>query len=477
VRCAAWAATQQHRNASVSLGPEWLILVASFATVCAMSVGAVLGGKYRLEALLGKGGMGSVWRARNVKLDAPVAVKLMAPSIAADDSALLRFYREAHAGATLRSPHILQVFDHDVDAATGQPFIVMELLDGEPLSKRLERVGLSLAQTEAVLGDVCRGLAVAHQHGVIHRDLKPDNVFLERNRDEELAKILDFGIAKSAAFAALGPGTQTGAVLGTPFYMSPEQIRGAKLVDARSDLWSVAVIVHECVTGRRPFQADTLGALAVAICTDVIRPVSDWVRVPAAVDAWFARALDRDPERRFQSAGELARAFSSACADAAQPAAPTRGRTLLEVAPERSAFASAPAASSAARTVLEGAVEPRTPPDVAAASVARSTPAHQPTHGGSEATRRMLFGYSFTALLVVGMLGYSTWSQNEALERAEAISRGEPVSVEMPKDYRATARHVLRAWLPGAVIVIGTLGWGLRNLLVKRRAPGPPEAS
>jgi serine/threonine-protein kinase len=458
-----------------------------------MTVGAVLGGKYRLEALLGKGGMGSVWRARNIKLDAPVAVKLMDPAIAADESALHRFYREAHAGATLRSPHILQVFDHDVDAATGQPFIVMELLDGEPLSKRLERVGLSLAQTEAVLADVCRGLAVAHQHGVIHRDLKPDNVFLERNRDQELAKILDFGIAKSQAFA-LGPGTQTGAILGTPFYMSPEQIRGAKLVDARSDLWSLAVIVHECVTGRRPFHADTLGALAVAICTDPLRPVSDWVRVPAAVDEWFARALDRDPDRRFQSAGELARAFSSACAEAPHEAEALRGRTVLEPL-DRRASPSVGAAPSAPETVLEAPARARSSRE-AAASVARGVPAPHvaparaaaphtaveapaspPAHGGSEPVRRMVFGYGFTALLVVGMMGYSTWSQNEALERAEAISRGEPVTVEMPSDYRATLRHVLKAWLPGAVVVIGTLGWGLRNVLSRRGASGPPGAS
>src|SRR5262245_14087011 len=125
-----------------------------------MAQGAVLGGKYRLEAVVGKGGMGSVWRARNLKLDAAVAVKLMHPSIVADEAALRSFHREAHACAMLRSPHILQVFDHDVDPATGCPYIVMELLDGEPLSSRLERVGLSLEQTEAVVRDVCRGLAV-----------------------------------------------------------------------------------------------------------------------------------------------------------------------------------------------------------------------------------------------------------------------------------------------------------------------------
>ena len=459
-----------------------------------MTAGAVLGGKYRLEVLLGQGGMGSVWRARNLRLDAPVAVKLMAPAIVADESALLRFHREAHAGATLRSPHILQVFDHDVDAATGQPYIVMELLDGEPLSKRLERVGLSLAQTEAVLGDVCRGLAVAHQHGVVHRDLKPDNIFLERNQDEELAKILDFGIAKSQAFA-LGPGTQTGAILGTPYYMSPEQIRGAKLVDARSDLWSLAVIVHECVTGRRPFQAETLGALAVAICTDSIRPVSEWVRVPPAVDAWFARALDRDPDRRFQSAGELARAFSAACAEARGPHA-VGERTLLE-AVERPATPSVVAAARVApRTVLEGDVERPSSPHPVMPSAARSAsgaphapralhssespPAFaepQPSRGWSEPVRRMVLGYGFTAALVVGMTGYSTWSQNQAYERAAAIGRGQTVAVDAPEDYRSTIRQVLRAWLPGAVIIIGTLGWSLRNVLMKRRASGPPEAS
>jgi eukaryotic-like serine/threonine-protein kinase len=463
-----------------------------------MTVGAVLGGKYRLEALLGQGGMGSVWRARNLKLDAPVAVKLMAPAIVADESALQRFHREAHAGATLRSPHILQVFDHDVDAASGQPYIVMELLDGEPLSRRLERVGLSLAQTEAVLADVCRGLAVAHQHGVVHRDLKPDNIFLERNQDEELAKILDFGIAKSPAFA-LGPGTQTGAVMGTPFYMSPEQIRGAKHVDARSDLWSLAVIVYECVTGRRPFHADTLGALAVAICTDDTRPVSEWVRVPGAVDAWFARALARDPEHRFQSAGELARAFSSACAETLPALTAAPAPTLVEAPAPHALPSWAPKAASAASrrgTVVEPAVvgatgnraarihgagvkagaseptavEPTAVEPTAVEPTAVEPAAVEPRRGWSEQTRQMVFGYAFSGVVVVGMLGYGTWSQNEAIERAEAISQGRPPAAEAPADYRATARHVLRLWLPSAVLAVGTLGWGLRNLLAKRKA-------
>jgi serine/threonine-protein kinase len=273
-----------------------------------MQPGTVLSGKYRLDALLGRGGMGSVWRALHLGLDAPVAVKLMDPAIMKTSGMLARFHREAQAAAQLRSPHVVQIFDHGVDAESGIPFIVMELLDGESLAERLARVRLlTPRETNQIVTEVCRALARAHDAGIVHRDLKPANLFLIENGDQEVTKVLDFGIAKSQLPAdGVDSMTHSGAILGTPLYMSPEQIRGGKTVDARSDLWSLAVVTCECLTGNRPFSAESIGALTLAICTDPLPRPSQLGLVPPGFDEWFARAVERDPSRRFQTARELA---------------------------------------------------------------------------------------------------------------------------------------------------------------------------
>jgi len=274
----------------------------------------VLAGRYALVSLLGQGGMGSVWRAHHLELDAPVAVKLMDPRIAQDPEMLARFQREARAAAALRSPHVVQILDFGVDPTSSTPFIAMELLDGESLARRLATVGrLTPADTVRVLSELGRALARAHELGIVHRDLKPDNVFLVRNADSELVKVLDFGIAKSHGGLGSGFETRTGAVMGTPFYMSPEQISGAKNVDARTDLWALAVIAFECLTGIRPFQADTIGGLVLKICTEPLPRPSSCAPVPAGFDAWFERASARDPAWRFQTVGDFVSELARAC--------------------------------------------------------------------------------------------------------------------------------------------------------------------
>jgi len=183
-----------------------------------MEVDSILGGKYRLLSLIGRGGMGSVWKAEHLGLRALIAVKLMDESLAAMPEAVGRFLREAQAAASLRSPHVVQILDHGVDERTAIPFIAMELMDGESLAGRLERERpLSPPETGRIIGQVARALARAHEAGIIHRDLKPDNIFLVKNEDDEIAKVLDFGIAKSLAHSLGGhSATQTGSVLGTP---------------------------------------------------------------------------------------------------------------------------------------------------------------------------------------------------------------------------------------------------------------------
>jgi serine/threonine-protein kinase len=266
----------------------------------------VLVGRYRLDERLGAGGMGSIWRAQHLVLAAPVAVKLIDREAVPDEETLQRFMREAQSAATLRSPHVVQILDYGVDEQL--PFIVMELLDGENLAQRLRHLGrLSGADTARIVTHIGRAMARAHEAGIVHRDLKPENVFLIRNEDEEIAKVLDFGVAKVSVgtLGEAGTRTRTGSILGTPYYMSPEQAQGNKTVDHRSDLWSLGVIAFECLLGKRPFYSDGLGDLVLQICIRDIPVPSAFGSVPVGFDAWFARAVARDPEMRFQSAREL----------------------------------------------------------------------------------------------------------------------------------------------------------------------------
>lgn len=270
----------------------------------------VLSEKYRLDSQLGRGGMASVWRAEHLALGAPVAVKLLDPEIAATPEALRRFQKEAHAAAMIRSPNVVQVLDHGVDAGSGQVYIVMELLEGETLGERLQVQGcLSLAETLAVVLDVGRALSRMHDAGIVHRDLKPDNVFLVDD-DPEYAKVLDFGIAKNSAVGVDQRDTTKVGVFGTPHYMSPEQIAGSGQIDRRSDLWSLAVMVFECVMGRLPFEGDTIDTLAMRICAGSVPSASPPGSDPTPWDEWIARGLARDLERRFQTARELSDALA-----------------------------------------------------------------------------------------------------------------------------------------------------------------------
>ncbi len=255
--------------------------------------------------------MGSVWRAEHLTLRSSIAVKLIDPEIAGRKDMLERFQREAQAAASLRSPHVVQILDYGVDE--GVPYIAMELLEGESLADRLLRVRqLSYVETTRFVTHVARALARAHEAGIVHRDLKPDNVFLVRNDDQEIAKVLDFGVAKHGALGSGKGPTRTGNILGTPGYMSPEQAQGTKAIDGRSDLWALGVIAYECVVGEVPFESEALGDLLLKICVQPIPVPSQHAGahgVPPGFDAWFARACCRDVEQRFQSAKELAEAL------------------------------------------------------------------------------------------------------------------------------------------------------------------------
>jgi serine/threonine-protein kinase len=275
----------------------------------------IVADRFRLNRLLGKGGMGSVWHATHLGLDVPCAVKFIDATGTDLYLAQARFTREARAAAQLRSPHVVQILDHGV--WDGTPYIAMELLEGEDLARRFARVGrLGAEEVHAILSQVCRALSKAHSVGIIHRDLKPENIFLVRDDDREIAKVLDFGIAKlgSGEAPALGfASTKTGAMVGTPYYMSPEQAQGTKTVDARSDLWSLAVIAFQALTGQLPFTSEALGDLVLKIVVNDLPVPSRLGPVPVGFDAWWQRAASRDPAGRFQTARDFADSLAIAC--------------------------------------------------------------------------------------------------------------------------------------------------------------------
>ena len=291
-----------------------------------MTAGLVLSGRFRLIEELGRGAMGTVWRAEDLELEAPAAVKLIDAQYVQAPEALARFRREAKAAAAIRSTHVVQILEYGVE--NGAPYIAMELLRGETLAKRLEQVGvLSPSMTFKILTHVGRALSLAHENGIVHRDLKPDNIFLVREMDEDVGKVLDFGIARKLGSLGETGGfrTQSGALLGTPYYMSPEHIMGQS-VDHRSDIWSFGVIAFQCLTGKLPFEHESLGGLFHAICV-VPPPVPSEVgAVPQGFDAWFALATARDPNQRFQTVNEAVSELRPICRNASIPVAASAER-------------------------------------------------------------------------------------------------------------------------------------------------------
>lgn len=272
-------------------------------------IGTELSARYRISREIGRGGMAAVYEAVHIDIGKRVAVKVLDPSLAKNDTVIERFHREARAAAAVSSPHICDVFDVG-RLEDGRPYLVLELLEGESLYDRMAREGqLRVSDAVRILSQAGRGLARAHAAGIIHRDLKPENIFLHRNQEgEEIVKLVDFGLAKfHTQLVEEERLTREGAIFGTPLYMSPEQVSGQGQADHRSDLWALGCIAFECLIGRPIWPIDRgMAYIFAQIVTEPI-PVPSSLRpeLPRAFDTWFHQALQRDPEQRYQSAQQM----------------------------------------------------------------------------------------------------------------------------------------------------------------------------
>jgi len=303
-------------------------------------MGELIGGKYRVREVLGEGGMGTVFEAVHEGLGSAVAIKVLHPNQLQKRDSVQRFHHEARAAARIGHPNICEV--HDVGSLPdGRPYLVMERLTGVTLAQRIQTLGgVPLQDVLDTLTQVLSGLHAAHEKGIIHRDVKPENVFLsQRIGCPAIAKVLDFGVSKVMTDHAEGSGfsemevTRTGVVLGTPYYLAPEQARGERNLDARVDLYACGVMLYEALTGRRPFRAPNYNALLIAILTATPRPVRELrPDLPDGFDRVLATAMARDRADRYQTALELQAALqpflhtATARPSAAPPKPPPRPR-------------------------------------------------------------------------------------------------------------------------------------------------------
>ena len=392
----------------------------------APAVGEILAGKFRIERILGEGGMGVVVVARHLVLDELVAIKFLLPQYANNREVVARFIREAKAAIRIQSQHVVRVSDV-AQFESGAPYMVMELLDGCDLAKLLEQKGpLSVDDATSYVLQACEALAEAHALGIIHRDLKPPNLFLTRMRDgTPCLKVLDFGISKfigtaSAVGAAM---TKTGGTMGSVLYMPPEQLDSAKHVDARTDIWALGVILYELLTGTTPFVGEHLGQIVRQIMAGQPRPVRELrPDVPAELEAVVNRCLEKNREARFASIGDFAMALL--------PVSPRHARTsvdrIVRLSSPHDASITAPVSSTTPKFDV-----PKTP-SPAASTGAAPTNGNWGTTGPSAVPKRSPAIVAAIALGALVVLGGAGLGVRALLHSGGSGTSGTKVDVDEP---------------------------------------------
>ncbi len=369
-----------------------------------LSEGARLG-KYEIVRQLGAGGMGAVYEAVHTQIGKRVAIKVLAPAVAAKPEARTRFLREAQLTSRVRHPHAVDVTDMGTEG--DQTFLVMELLDGEDLAARLGREGrLAIPELVDIMLPVCSAVAAAHAAGVIHRDIKPQNIFLASTANGLVPKVLDFGISKVQDATTVDALTGSDAVIGTPYYLAPEQVNDSRNASPASDQYAIGVVLYECMMGERPFQADSLyGVFQAIVAGAAARPRDRFPDIDAKFEAVVLRAMGVSAESRFASVTALARAL--------WPFASARGRMLWQALGSAEPLSPpAPPASSSDETAADDAVRtPRWPGRDAPAARPPEPSAAPPPVSGTTAPvprRRGPFGLG-VALAMLAIGGGALW--------------------------------------------------------------------
>jgi serine/threonine-protein kinase len=399
--------------------------------------GDVLAGKYRVERLLGSGGMGVVLMAHHIQLDEKVALKVPLPgALSAEDVA--RFMREARAAVKIKNEHVARVLDVG-RLENGVPYIVMEYLEGQDLSAWIEQRGpMPFAQAVDFLLQSCEAIANAHALGIVHRDLKPGNLFCTQRSDGRYSiKVLDFGISKVATPEGRGHQlTATSTLMGSPLYMSPEQMQRSKGVDARTDIWSLGVILFQLLTGRPPFAAEALTELAIKVANEPAPPLrAHRPEAPEGLDRVIARCLEKDRSQRFQTVGELAVALREFGSEQAPASVERILGTLRNAGAMRGELAAEESALSATvPSPAAGKTPPRMESSWVEAAPVSSTHPRRTLRAGAVASISVAVG--LVVFLVAVGARYGAWNAAQTASPASmaieaAPSAGPPPSVAM----------------------------------------------
>jgi serine/threonine-protein kinase len=358
-------------------------------------VGQVVAGKYRIDSVIGEGGMGYVVVAHHLQLDTKVAIKLLRAELASNAEAVERFAREARAAVRITSRHVARVFDVGT-LESGAPYMVMEYLEGGDLSNLIQKRG-PLPITEAVdyVLQACEAIADAHAAGIVHRDLKPANLFGARRPDGSITvKVLDFGISKlTGAGAGALNHTKTTAIMGSPFYMSPEQMESTRGVDIRTDIWGLGVILYELVTGRTPFEGNALPEVCLRVATQQPPPLRSLrADAPVALELVILRCLEKDRDKRYGNVARLAVALR----DLASP----RGRQSVDTILQTIEATGQPVMSAAPAAMHP--TEPAPAPGVGVRTIEPLGQTQIPMQGGKSKTLVIALGVG--GLVVAGVI-------------------------------------------------------------------------
>jgi serine/threonine protein kinase len=400
--------------------------------------GRILAGRYELGAVLGRGGMGVVYEARHIALGRSVALKVLRRDLARSSEAVARFHREARAAASIRSPHVVEVFDFGF-TEEGDAYIAMERLHGVDLRRLVQTEGpLDPARAVAIARQIARGLASAHAQGIVHRDLKSENVIVSDRDAVAVVKILDFGISKIAEFDEGGsPLTSEGVVMGTPHYMAPELLRGADLADARADLYALGCVLYELLTGTLPFSGRTAMEVAYKHVHEPVEPPS--ARRPdlgSTFDSLARAALEKDVTKRIPSAERFLLALDALVLGPPPSASSSAERSSPATPPSPPPPSAQPPLPEAAPAKLETKLTHSSGADLLPAKAS-----FMPTRGGP---RRALLIAATVAAIGAGALALAPWGSRGS------SSVDNPVSVDAAPSLRATTSDVVEAIVPPA---------------------------